>query len=68
LVVNELKNETVVTGDSTFLDTLDPEFVVNDLVQYDYIRNSLMANPEWRNDPSVPKGDNPFEREEVFII
>jgi NitT/TauT family transport system substrate-binding protein len=57
-----------LTGDTTFLDTLDPEFVVDDLVQYDYVRNSLMANPTWKNDPSVPKGDNPFEREEIIEI
>ncbi|RPF98783.1 MAG: ABC transporter substrate-binding protein [Proteobacteria bacterium TMED51] len=68
LVVNELKNETLVTGDRTFLDTLDPEFVINDLVQYEYVKNALMANPSWKNDPSVPQGGNPFEREEILEI
>ena len=68
MVVNDLKNETLVTGDRTFLDTLDPEFVVDDLVNYDFVKNSLMANPTWKDDPSVPKSDNPFEREEILEI
>jgi NitT/TauT family transport system substrate-binding protein len=50
------------------LDTLDPEFVVDDLVNYDFVKNSLMANPTWKDDPSVPKSDNPFEREEILEI
>ena len=68
MVVNDLKNETLVTGDRTFLDTLDPEFVVDDLVNYDFVKKSLMANPTWKDDPSVPKSDNPFEREEILEI
>ena len=44
------------------------EFVINDLVQYEYVKNALMANPSWKNDPSVPQGGNPFEREEILVI
>jgi len=42
--------------------------VINDLVQYEYVKNALMANPSWKNDPSVPQGGNPFEREEILEI
>ena len=67
LVVNDLKN-TVVTGDASFLDTLTPEHVINDLVNYDFVRNALEANPSWRNDPSVPSEGNPYERTEIVKI
>ena len=67
LVVSDLK-KTVVTGDAAFLDTLTPEFVANDLVNYDYIKKSLELNPAWRNDPSVPKGDDPYTRVEVIQL
>ncbi|MFK8110762.1 MAG: ABC transporter substrate-binding protein [Rubripirellula sp.] len=60
-------NQTVVDGDKTFLSGLDPEFVVKDLVNYDYVRNSLEKYPEWKNDPSV-NPSNPFEREEVVDL
>ncbi|MCP5303834.1 MAG: ABC transporter substrate-binding protein [Chromatiaceae bacterium] len=67
LVVSDLK-KSVITGDAGFLDTLTPEFVANDLVNYDYVRKSLEANPAWRNDPSVPKGDDPYNRVEVVEL
>jgi NitT/TauT family transport system substrate-binding protein len=66
LIVEEM-NKTVVSGDTTFLEGLDPEFVVNDLVNYDFVRTALDAHPEWKNDPSVNPGD-PFNREEVLKL
>ncbi len=59
--------ETVVSGDATFLKDLDPEFVANDLVNYEFVKNALDANPSWINDPSVNPGD-PFSREEVLKL
>ena len=67
LVVNDLK-KTVVTGDDAFLNGLSPEMVADDLVNYEFIKNSLEANPKWRNDVSVPKGDDPYNRVEVVQL
>lgn len=67
LVVSDLK-ETVVTGDARFLETLTPEHVSNDLVNYDYVKNALEANPKWRNDASVPQEGDPYIRSEVFVL
>jgi len=66
-VVRDLKN-TQVTGETDFLAELSPQHVSNDLVQYDYIRNTLQQFPDWRNDPSVPDGDDPFTRSEVIQL
>lgn len=60
-------NKTVVDGDKTFLSGLDPEHVVEDLVDYNYVRNALNKYPEWKNDPSVNASD-PFNREEVVDL
>ena len=66
-VVTELK-ETVITGDDAFLDTLTPQHVSKDLVNYEYIRNALEANPAWKNDSSVPKTGDPYTRTEVIQL
>ncbi len=67
LVVSDLKR-TVVTGDAAFLDTLTPEHVANDLVNYDFIKKALEANPKWRADPSVPATGDPYTRKEVVEV
>ncbi|MEM6382269.1 MAG: ABC transporter substrate-binding protein [Pseudomonadota bacterium] len=66
LIVEEM-NKTIVGGDTTFLDGLDPQFVSDDLVNYDYVRNALELYPDWKNDPSV-NPDDPFNREEVLAL
>ncbi|WP_346899205.1 ABC transporter substrate-binding protein [uncultured Roseibium sp.] len=66
LIVEQMNN-TVVGGDTTFLDKLDPQFVADDLVNYDYVKAALEKYPEWKNDPSVNPGD-PFNREEVLEL
>ncbi len=66
LIVNAM-NETVVSGDTTFLKKLDPEFVAKDLVNYDFVRAAIEKFPEWKNDPSVNPAD-PFNREEVLAF
>ena len=59
--------ETVVSGDTTFLKGLDPDFVADDLVDYTFVKNALDKYPEWTDDPSVNPGD-PFNREEVLKL
>jgi NitT/TauT family transport system substrate-binding protein len=66
-VVSELK-DTLVTGETGFLADLSPEFVANDLVQYDYIKSTLEQYPAWRNDPSVPQTGDPYTRTEVIQL
>jgi len=66
LIVQAL-NETVVGGDRTFLSKLDPDFVVQDLVDYRFVRKALDKFPEWRKDPSVNPND-PFNRTEVIAL
>lgn len=63
-LITRAMNETVVEGDTTFLQGLDPEFVTRDLVDYRYVRKALERNPEWTRDPSVDP-TNPFSREEI---
>lgn len=38
-------NQTLVEGDTTFLKSLDPEFVANDLVDYRFVEEALRQNP-----------------------
>ncbi len=66
LIVEEM-NKTLVGGDGTFLKSLDPDFVVKDLVNYNYVRNALNKYPEWKKDPSVNPGD-PFNRKEILEL
>ena len=63
----ETMGETVVSGDTEFLQGLDPQFVADDLVDYSFVKTALDANPAWLNDPSVNPGD-PFNREEVLKL
>lgn len=63
----EAMNQTLVSGDKTFLDTLSPEKVAQDLVDYTYVRHALERYPDWKKDPSVNVGD-PFNREEVIAL
>ena len=66
-LIVEALNQTLVGGDTTFLDNLDPAFVADDLVDYRFVRTALEANPAWTDDPSVD-ASRPWEREEVVAI
>jgi NitT/TauT family transport system substrate-binding protein len=66
MIVDTMR-ETVVSGDTGFLQNLDPQFVADDLVNYEFVRRALDSNPAWKNDPSVNPGD-PFNREEVIDL
>jgi NitT/TauT family transport system substrate-binding protein len=66
-ITNDLK-ETVLTGDSRFLEELSPQHVANDLVNYTFVKKALEANPKWRKDLSVPQSGDPYTRVEVFQL
>ncbi|MEM9724788.1 MAG: ABC transporter substrate-binding protein [Pseudomonadota bacterium] len=66
LMVDSMK-DTVVSGDAKFLETLDSQFVADDLVDYSFVKNALDQYPAWLNDPSVNPGD-PFNREEILKL
>ena len=60
--------DSVLTGDTDFVEKLDPEFIAKDLVNYDFVKKALEANPKWKNDSSVPQSGDPYTREELFQI
>lgn len=66
LIVDELKN-TVVGGNATFLDKLDPEFVVKDLVNYEFVKNAMAKHQGWKDVPGYNE-ENPFQREEIVTL
>ncbi len=66
-VADELRR-VVLTGDRTFFEGLETDFIIKDLVNYEFVRKALEKNPKWRNDLSVPQTGDPFRREEVFAI
>ena len=53
-------------GDQT--DDLDPGFVTQDLVDYKFVARAMLKYPQWKDDPSVSKSQDPFVREELFSI
>lgn len=63
----EQMRRTLVTGNASFLDDLDPDFVSQDLVDRRFVRKALDRFPEWKDDPSVNPSD-PFTREEVWSL
>ncbi len=66
LIVNELKN-TLVSGDATFLNELDADFVADDLVDYRFVKAAMEKHKGWEDAPGF-NAENPFEREEVVAI
>ena len=67
-VIVESMSRTLVGGDKTFLDDLDPGFVTQDLVDYKFVARAMLKYPQWKDDPSVSKSQDPFVREELFSI
>lgn len=66
-LIVEAMNDTVVSGDTTFLKKLDPDFVAKDLVNYDFVKQAMMKYPDWKSSPSVDPAD-PFTRTEVLAL
>jgi len=66
-VAEELRR-VVLTGDRTFLKDLETDFIIKDLVNYKFVKNSLEKFPKWKNDLSVPQKGDPYTREEVMEL
>ena len=66
LIVNELKN-TLVGGDAKFIQELDADFVVKDLVDYDFVKVAMEKHQGWKDAPGFD-ANNPFDREEVISL
>ncbi|RLK50784.1 NitT/TauT family transport system substrate-binding protein [Alkalispirillum mobile] len=59
-------NKTLVGGDKTFLEDLDPDYVANDLVDDRFVRRALEKYPDAH--PLDLSGENPWEREEEISV
>lgn len=66
LIVNELKN-TLVGGDTKFMQQLDADFVTQDLVDYEFVKVAMNKHQGWKQAPGF-NASNPFEREEVISL
>ncbi|AFT71103.1 Twin-arginine translocation pathway signal [Alloalcanivorax dieselolei B5] len=64
-IVDQMK-QTLVSGDTTFLQKLDPDFVAGDLVDDRFIRKALEADAQWR--VGLEAGSVSYEREEVIKV
>jgi len=60
-------NDTLVGGEKTFLDNLDPKFVAKDLVDYNHVKAAMAKYKGWEKAPGVDPS-NPYVREEVIKI
>ncbi len=60
-------NKALVGGDKTFLASLKPEHVADDLVEYSFVKAALEKYPDWMKDPSVD-ASHPFERVEELKL
>jgi NitT/TauT family transport system substrate-binding protein len=66
LLVEAMK-QTLVTSDATFLQQLEPAFVVDDLVDYHFVKIAMENYQGWKNGLDIDI-DNPFQREEVIVF
>jgi NitT/TauT family transport system substrate-binding protein len=66
-MIVESMNKTLVGGDTTFLNNLDPQFVADDLVDYKHVKAAMEKYHGWEKAPGIDPA-NPFEREEVVKI
>ncbi|AHF01537.1 ABC transporter substrate-binding protein [Thiomicrospira aerophila AL3] len=66
LIIDKMR-ETLVGGDKTFLENLTSDFVANDLVNYDYVKNAMDKHNAWTRIKDIDP-NNPFEREEVVKL
>ncbi len=60
-------NDTLVGGEKTFLEKLDPKFVAQDLVDYKHVKAAMAKYKGWEKAPGVDAA-NPFTRTEVIKI
>jgi NitT/TauT family transport system substrate-binding protein len=65
-IVDQLK-ETLVTGNTSFLKNLDTDFVTQDLVNYEFVKNAMDKYGVWDKVKGVDP-TNPTHRQEVFEL
>ncbi len=63
----EMMNQTLVADKMTFLNKVTPDFVVQDLVSYDFVKQAIVKHPQWNQLPRI-SADHPFEREEIILV
>jgi NitT/TauT family transport system substrate-binding protein len=63
----ERLRETLVQGENNFLQKVEPDFVVKDLVAYEFVKKAVMAQggPDKFTDMNI---QSPWDREEVIEI
>lgn len=66
-LIVESMNKTLVGGEKTFLDGLDPAYVADDLVDYKHVKAAMEKYRGWESSPGVDPA-NPYEREEVVRV
>ncbi|MBD3670384.1 MAG: ABC transporter substrate-binding protein [Gammaproteobacteria bacterium] len=66
-MIVEAMNDTLVGGEKTFLENLDPQFVSKDLVDYKHVKAAMAKYPGWETAPGVDPS-NPYSRTEVVKI
>ncbi len=66
-MIVEAMNNTLVGGEKTFLEKLDPKFVAQDLVDYKHVKAAMDKYKGWEKAPGVDPA-NPYERTEVIKI
>ncbi|WP_353571189.1 ABC transporter substrate-binding protein [Candidatus Albibeggiatoa sp. nov. BB20] len=67
LLIESFPNTLFGSPDVAFIDKLEPEHVVDDLVDYHFVSEAMKVCHGWKNAPGVNL-ENPFEREEVIEI
>jgi NitT/TauT family transport system substrate-binding protein len=67
LIVDNLKQTLMGHANTRFLQKLDSDFVVNDLVDYDFVRAAMQRYSGWEDAPGIDY-TNPFEREEMIVF
>lgn len=67
LLVNSMNQTLVGSRDVTFLDQLNADFVTQDLVDYQFIKQAMQAYSGWEQAPGVDP-NSPYEREEIIMI
>jgi NitT/TauT family transport system substrate-binding protein len=60
-------NNTLVGGEKTFLEKLDPKFVAQDLVDYKHVKAAMAKYKDWEKAPGVDPA-HPYTRTEVIKI
>jgi NitT/TauT family transport system substrate-binding protein len=59
--------QTLVEGDNAFLESLDPDFVVKDLVDYRFVREALKKYPDWMAGAKVDSANLFIRQEEMEL-